>query len=124
MTAFLPRVLADGLATPEVVGLLFANGATRAETIGQCLLDGTPPLRSMAIDELDVQDFRIVETMYLRKQLDEDTSRALLTQPMPRVRGIIAIAMFAGQGGPYNASWSPGDLEGEWLAGGARVEKR
>jgi hypothetical protein len=116
VTAFLPRVLADGLATPEVVGLLFANGATRAETIGQCLLDGTPPLRSMAIDELDVQDFRIVETMYLRKQLDEDTSRALLTQPMPRVRGIIAIAMFAGQGGPYNASWSPGDLEGEWLA--------
>jgi hypothetical protein len=115
-TAFLPRVLDEGLATPDVVGQLLANRSTRVETIGQCFLSEKPPMKSMAIDALGVEDFQIVESMYLRKQLDGDASRALLTQTAARVRGTVAIAMFAGQGGPYDAGWSPGDLEAQWLA--------
>jgi hypothetical protein len=70
----------------------------------------------MVIAELGVEDFRIVETMYIRKQLDDDTSRALLTQPAARVRGMVAIAMFGGQGGTFNSDWRPGNLQAEWLA--------
>jgi hypothetical protein len=115
-TAFLPRVLDEGVATAEVVGQLLANCSTRAETIAQFLLGEPAWLKSMVIDDLAVEDFRVIETMYIRKQLDGDTSRALLTQPTARVRGMVAIAMLVGERASDEEGWSPGDLEAEWLA--------
>ena len=112
---FMPRVFQEGLASAEVVERFLANPITRSETIGQCLLSEGNFLKSMAINELLPDDFQLLEVMFLRKQLDDETIQALLTQPVERVRGMVAIAMFAGQGGPYAEGWDPGDLEDLWL---------
>ena len=115
-TAFLPRVFNEALATPELVGRLLADRSTRPDVIKHCLLSESPVLQSMVFGDLEVDDFQIVETMYLRKQVSDDATRALLTQTTSRVCGMVAIAMFVGQGGRDHTGWSPGDLESQWLS--------
>lgn len=67
-----------------------------------------------ALEEIDPGDYRLIETLVIRDELTTEALRALLTRPSDTARGAVAAAMFDAR--RNDDSWTPGELEEEWMA--------
>jgi hypothetical protein len=113
---FARRALDDGELTEDRAQQLLVTSTSRWHML-QILFaarDAPPWAAQLAAEALRPNDFPVIETMAVRGQLSADLSGRLLAETPRPVRGMVALAMFAGRG--WGTAWTPGDLESSWLA--------
>lgn len=113
---FAERALQDGLLTEPRLRALLSTPTTRHSMVQIVLAAADPPswATSAAIESLAEDDYRLVETGFLRGEYSGGLVHDLLTKPAPSVRAMVAVALFIGEH-HKNPDWAPDDLEAAWL---------
>jgi hypothetical protein len=91
-----------------------SNAGSRWTAVGAALTgEVSNQILRLVLRELQPSDYRLFEWMFIRGELSDDRARLLLAETSPHTAAAGAAAMF--QGGRRDSSWSPGEVEAEWL---------
>jgi hypothetical protein len=112
---FARRALVDGKLTEARARTLLTAPTSRWPMLRILLAArSAPPWATQhAVEALEPDDFPVVETMAIRGELPADVAGGLFAETPGPVRGMVALAMFAGRG--WGTAWTPRDLESPWL---------